>query len=110
MNKAQIKETEEGIEFNSIELKNGNVYVYDIESFAQIYDDTGKLPIPMVMCNSTEVAKTCFGANLKRQVAKAGDIRTFLNTYTAVVVKNAAKREAKDTLKAAKAAKEAIVD
>lgn len=109
MNKAKPVETNDGIEFNSIELKNGDVYMYDIDTFVQIYESEGKLPIPMILCSRSEVARTCFGKNLQNQVAKAGGIRNLLENYVCIDVRRADARAAKEAAKASADAQPAAV-
>jgi energy-converting hydrogenase Eha subunit A len=52
-----------------------------INYLVDYYETFNSLPTPVIVCTKTNIAYTCFGANLKKKVEKAGGIMNLLTTF-----------------------------
>ena len=72
-----------------------------INYLVNYYETFGNLPTPVIECQVSGTAFTCFGTNLKGKIEKFGGIKELLTSFTGrgVVKKTAVKKE-KEEVKA----------
>jgi len=69
-----------------------------IEYLTNYFETFGNLPVPVIECQASGTAFTCFGTNLKNKIEKFGGIKELLTTFTGrgVVKKTTTKVEVKE--------------
>jgi hypothetical protein len=77
-------------------MKNSNQTPTEVIDYLVSYFETfGNLPTPVIECQVSGTATTCFGTNLQNKIQKAGGIRELLTTFTSRFVKKELKKEVK---------------
>jgi len=66
-----------------------------IEYLVNYFETFNALPTPVIECQVSGTATTCFGTNLQNKIQKAGGIRELLTTFTSRFVKKELKKEVK---------------
>jgi len=71
-----------------------------IEYLTNYFETFGNLPTPVIECQVSGTAFTCFGSNLKGKIEKFGGIKELLTSFTGrgVVKKTAVKEPVKATI------------
>lgn len=64
-----------------------------IEYLVQYFETYNNLPTPVIECQSSGTAYTCFGSNLKGKIERAGGIRQLLETFTSRFSKKKVQKE-----------------
>ena len=62
------------------------------EYLVQYFETYNSLPTPVIECQASGTAYTCFGSNLKGKIEKAGGIENLLTTFIGRGVKKAEKK------------------
>ena len=64
-------------------LMNNTKTPTEVTEYLVAYFETyNALPTPVIECQSSGTAYTCFGSNLKGKIVKAGGIKELLTTFT----------------------------
>jgi len=64
-----------------------------IEYLVNYFETFNSLPTPVIECQASGTAFTCFGTNLKGKIEKFGGIKELLTTFTGRGVQKAEKKE-----------------
>ena len=62
-------------------MKNTNTPTEVTEYLVQYFETFNSLPTPVIECQASGTAYTCFGSNLKGKIEKAGGIEKLLTTF-----------------------------
>ena len=75
-------------------MKNTKTPTEVTEYLVQYFETYNSLPTPVIECQASGTAYTCFGSNLKGKIEKAGGIENLLTTFIGRGVKKAEKKVA----------------
>ena len=62
-------------------MKNTNTPTEVTEYLVQYFETFNSLPTPVIECQASGTAYTCFGSNLKGKIEKAGGIEKLLTSF-----------------------------
>ena len=83
-------------------MNKNNTPAEVIEYLVNYFETFGNLPVPVIECQISGTATTCFGTNLQNKIQKAGGIRELLTTFTSRFVKKEVKAEITPRVKSSK--------